>query len=386
MTKKMALNHSAALLGILGAALLLTACGGGGGGGGSGGGGGGGGGGTPQAAAPTVTTANAQAGAVIVTLSAEAGAKIYYTVDGSTPTTSSQIYQAPFLVASNLTVKTFASVSGKTDSTVQSQAFSPSIASGTLVWSDEFTNAGSTPAQPDPTVWAYDTGNSGFGNHELENYCAWGATTGGCDTANPNAYVGTDNMLHIVARQPAAGTYTSARLKTQGKFSFQYGRLEVRARAPEAQGLWPAVWTLGNSIATANWPASGEQDILERVNAAQTPDVNIGSVHGPGFIGTNLGTTFNFPAGQTAADWHTYGMIWKPGSVAYYVDDPATPYATYTTASLAGLAGAVWPFDNGQSNFLIMNLAVGGDWPGAPDGTTPFPSELDVDYVRLYTN
>jgi beta-glucanase (GH16 family) len=257
--------------------------------------------------------------------------------------------------------------------------------SGTLVWADEFTNATGAPAAPNPQTWGYDTGNSGFGNSELENYCAWGSTTSPCDTNSPNAYVGTDNMLHVVARQPSPGVYTSARLKSQGKFSFQYGRVEVRARVPEAQGLWPAVWTLGNTIATANWPASGEQDILERVNAAQTPDVNYGSIHGTGFTGTNLGTVYHFPAGQTAADWHTYGMIWKPGSVAYYVDDPAHPYATYTTSSLAGLSGAVWPFDNGQSNFLLINLAVGGSWPGSPTAATPFPSELDVDYVRIYT-
>jgi len=378
------LRRPAAVVAALAAAVVLGACGGGGGGGLSTGGGTGGTS-TPQSSTPAITTQNALNNAVIVKLaSTDSGATIYYTTDGSTPTTASQIYQAPFLVSSDLTVKAMAVASGKTASAVQSQSFTLSIPSGTLVWADEFSNTGGAPAQPDPQTWGYDTGNSGFGNHELENYCAWGATGGGCDTGNPNAYVGTDGWLHVVARQPTPGVYTSARLKSQGKFSFQYGRIEIRARAPESQGLWPAVWTLGNSIATADWPASGEQDILERVNGPQTPDVNIGSVHGAGFVGTSLSTTYNFPLGQTAADWHTYGMTWKPGSVSYYVDDPATPYATYTTAGLP--AGAVWPFDNGQSNFLIINLAVGGDWPGSPDGTTVFPSELDIDYIRLYTN
>jgi beta-glucanase (GH16 family) len=119
----------------------------------------------------------------------------------------------------------------------------------------------------------------------------------------------------------------------------------------------------------------------------KSPDWNEGSVHGTGFTGNaGLGTVFNFPAGQTAAGWHTYGMIWSPGSVAYYIDDPTQPYVTYTTASLTGLAGAVWPFDAGQSNFIILNLAVGGDWPGSPNATTPFPSQMLVDYVRVYTN
>ena len=247
-----------------------------------------------------------------------------------------------------------------------------------------------TNAQPDPTVWTYDTGNSGFGNHELENYCAWNSSTAPCSVTSPSEFVGTDGYLHIVAQrqQPSPGvfTYTSARLKTQGLFSFQYGRLEFRAMVPEAQGFWPAAWLLGNNIATVNWPACGEQDVLERVNAAGNPDWNAGSIHGTGFTGgTGLGLNFNFPTGQTAAQWHTYGMIWAPGSVKFYIDDPAQPYASFTPASLQ-LAGATWPFDGGQSNFILLNLAIGGDWPGPPDNTTPFPSEMLVDYVRIYTN
>jgi beta-glucanase (GH16 family) len=338
-------------------------------------------------AAPTVTTAPAQNGAVIVSLaSTTTGATIYYTVDGSAPSASSQQYQGPFLVASNLSVKSIATAAGVT-STVTSQSFSPNIASGTLVWSDEFGNSTGAAAQPNPATWTYDTGNSGFGNHELENYCAWGSSTAPCSTTNPSAFVGTDGFLHIRAQQPSAGVYTSARLKSQGLFSFQYGRLEFRAQVPEAQGFWPAAWLLGNNITTVNWPACGEQDVLERVNAAGIPDWNEGSIHGTGFTGASgLGTVFNFPSGQTASGWHTYGMIWSPSSVAYYVDDPAHPYATFTKASLSGLSGAVWPFDAGQSNFLIMNLAIGGDWPHSPDATTPFPSEMVVDYVRIYTN
>jgi beta-glucanase (GH16 family) len=284
---------------------------------GCGGGNSGGGGGGSTAQSPTISTTAAQNGAVIASLaSATSGATIYYTVDGITPSTSSQQYQAPFLVASNLTLKAIATAPGMANSTVTSQSFAPNIPSATLVWSDEFTNSTGAAAQPDPKFWTYDTGNSGFGNHELETYCAWGSSASPCSTANPSAFVGTDGYLHIEAQQPSAGVYTSARLKTQGLFSFQYGRFEVRARVPEAQGFWPAAWLLGNNIATVSWPACGEQDVLERINAPGTPDWNSGSIHGTGFTGgTGLGTLYHFPTGQTAAGWHTYGMIWSKGTV-----------------------------------------------------------------------
>ncbi|HZC43911.1 MAG TPA: family 16 glycosylhydrolase [Acidobacteriaceae bacterium] len=337
--------------------------------------------------APTITTTPAQNGAVIVILaSATSGATVYYTLDNSVPTPSSQMYQAPFLVAANLTVNAIATAAGDTTSRVAALSFTLNIPSGTLVWSDEFNNTTETNAQANPQVWTYDTGNGGFGNHELENYCAWGSTASPCSTANPNAYVGTDGYLHIVARQLSAGVYTSARLKTQGLFSFQYGRFEVRARVPEAQGFWPAAWLMGNNIVTNPWPACGEQDVLERVNAATTPDWNEGSIHGSGFTGEALGTTYHFPSGQTAAAWHTYGMIWTKGSVSYYVDDPTKPYVSYTRSSISGLKGAVWPFDAGQSNFILLNVAIGGYYPGAPNASTPFPSQMLVDYVRIYTN
>ena len=264
----------------------------------------GGGGGNPPAA-PTISTTAAQNGAVIVSLtSATAGVVINYTVDGSTPTPASQQYQAPFLVASNLTVNAIA-VSGAsrvlTVSTVASQSFSPNIPSGTLVWSDEFTNSTGVNAQPNPAVWTYDTGTDCCGNNELEDYCAWNSSVSPCSPASPSEYVGTDGYLHIEAQQPSASAsvYTSARLKTQGLFSFQYGRFEVRALVPEAQGFWPAAWLLGNNIANVNWPACGEQDVLERVNAAGSPDWNSGSIHGTGFTaGRDWELSTTLPAGR----------------------------------------------------------------------------------------
>lgn len=327
-----------------------------------------------QVAGPTFAMSAAQNGANVVTLSdTTSGAAIYYTIDGSTPTKASQQYLAPFLVGSNLTVKAIGAKSGYLNSDVTSQAFSAGIPIGTLVWSDEFSNTTGANAQPDPSVWTYDTGNSGFGNAELENYCAWGSNASPCDTAAPNAYVGNDGYLHIVARQPSTGVYTSARLKSQGLFSLQYGRVEARIQLPEGPGLWPAFWLLGNNITTVNWPACGEQDVMEHINAPQ-PDWIAGSIHGTGL---NDGVQVPVSAGA----WHTYGMVWSKNVVSYYLDTPSNVYASFDKSS----EGGTWPFDNG-ANFIILNLAVGGNWPGPPNGSTIFPSEMLVDYVRVYSN
>lgn len=359
--------------------VLMCACGGGQSGGGTGTGQ------TTPATTPGITTTAAQNGAVIVSISdATAGAKIYYTLDGTAPTTNSQIYQAPFLVASNLTVNAVATASGFTTSTVATRQFTPNIASGTLVWSDEF-GPTTVPAQPNPSIWTYDTGNSGFGNNEQENYCAWGSNTSPCSSSSPNAYTGADGYLHIVAQQPTTGTYTSARLKSQGLFSFMYGRIEARIKLPESQGMWPAFWALGNNIATIDWPACGELDIMEHIDGANPPlngapaafDWVQSSVHGTGLNG---GTPYH-PAGFSAADWHTYGMIWTKGQLEFYVDDDTKPYETFTPSTISG----TWPFDQGPQ-FILLNLAVGGDWPGNVNSTTAFPSEMQVDYVRIYTN
>jgi len=373
---------------VLTLALLVTNACGGGSGSNTGGGGK-----TQQSqvATPSITTKAGLNGAQVVTLSTStAGATIFYTLDGTTPTSASTQYFAPILITTGVTLNAVGVLANYTNSTAASQLFTPSLSPSSLMWSDEFTNSTGVPAQPDPTVWTYDTGNSGFGNNELETYCAWGSTTSPCDTANPNAYVGTDGYLHIVARNPSPGVYTSARMKTQGLFSFQYGRLEFRAMVPEAQGFWPAGWLLGNDIATVNWPGCGEQDVMERVNVAawqDTLDWNAGSIHGTGFTGGNIGNKYHFTAGQTAAQWHIYGMAWTPQSVKYYIDDPVNGvYATFTPSSITSFNGSVWPFDKGDGAFMIFNLAVGGSWPGPPDATTPFPSEVVVDWVRIYNN
>lgn len=345
-----------------------------------------------NAAVPTMTTAAAQNGATIVTLAeSTSGATVYYTLDGSTPTTTSMQYFAPFLVSSNMTVKAIATAPGYLNSAVLSKDFAPNIASGTLVWSDEFANSGSGNALPDAKTWTYDIGYRCCGNNELETYCAAGSATAPCDPANPNAYIDTTGILHIMGRNTSGTTYSSARLKTQGVFSFMYGRIEARMKLPESQGMWPAFWLLGNNITTVSWPACGELDVMEHIDGSNPPfyagaqppgyDWIAGSVHG-GTTSAHLDGTQKFnPQGFSAAAWHTYGMIWTKGQVQFYVDDPATVYATFTPANF----GNPWPFDAGPQ-FIILNLAIGGDWPGNPDATTVFPGDMQVDYVRIYKN
>lgn len=334
----------------------------------------------PLSITPSITATAAQGGAQLVTISDQiSGATLYYTLDGSSPTSASTQYFAPFLLTATATVKAIA-VSGATQSTVISQAYTLSIPSGTLVWSDEFNNATSPTSQPNPALWTYDAGATGYGNMELEDYCAWGSNLSPCTTSNPNVYVATDGYLHIVAAQPSPGVYTSGRIRTQGLFSIPYGRLEGRMMLPEGAGLWPAFWLMGNNFATVGWPICGELDVMEHVNAP-TPDVVYGSVHMPS---GNFSHTYQ-ATGFSAAGWHTYGMIWTKGSVQYYVDSPNNVYAIYNAANLTA-GGATWPFDSGNAAFLILNLSVGGSFPGSPNSTTPFPSQLLVDYVRLYTN
>lgn len=347
---------------------------------------------TRPAAVPTMATAQAQNGAVIVSLTDSiSGAKIYYTLDGTPPTIRSQVYQAPFLVASNLTVNAIASASGYTNSSVTSQSFAPNIASGTLVWSEEFSNSGTSNILPDTKTWTYDTGFQCCGNHELETYCAAGSARSPCDPKNPNAYIDTTGLLHIVGRDPSGTTYTSARLKTQGLFSFMYGRIEVRMKLPGSQGMWPAFWLLGNNIATIHWPACGELDVMEHIDGSDPPlspgstppgyDWIAGSVHGGTSAKEASNSSTYHPSGFSATDWHVYGMMWSKGQVEYYVDDLSQVYASFTSANFPGS----WPFDQGPQ-FIILNLAIGGDWPGSPDATTVFPGDMQVDYVRIYAN
>jgi beta-glucanase (GH16 family) len=234
-----------------------------------------------------------------------------------------------------------------------------------LIWSDEFNGAPGSP--PDPAKWVYDLGANGWGNQELEAY-----------TGNrANSYLDGQGHLVIQALQPTPGKFTSARLKTQGKFAFEYGRVEARIRIPYGQGIWPAFWMLGADERRKGWPACGEIDIME--NIGREPDTVHGTLHGPGYSGAHgIGKAFQLAPARFADDYHIYAIEWAPARLDFLVDGQI--FHTVTPASLP--AGTKWVYDH--PFFLILNLAVGGGWPHNPDETTVFPQTMRVDYVRVY--
>ncbi len=255
---------------------------------------------------------------------------------------------------------------------------------GNPVWSDEFN--GAPNSAPDSTRWTFDVGNLGV-NHELEIYCSNPVATSPapCNSTTPSAYQDGSGHLVIEARNNG-GTWTSARLKTQGisTANFQYGRIEASIRMPSATGLWPAFWLLGSNINSVGWPASGEIDVMENVLTAPLGVDKISStIHGPGYSGGNgISKVYTFPNNGRVDDatYHIYGLIWSPSLIQFYVDDPTNIFQTIPATAIP--AGTKWAYDN--SFFLLLNLAVGGDWPGPPDSSTPSPSEMLVDYVRVY--
>jgi beta-glucanase (GH16 family) len=243
-----------------------------------------------------------------------------------------------------------------------------------LVWWDEF--AGPDGSLPDPSKWTYSIGGGGWGNHELEYH-----------TNRPeNARIEKGNLVITARKENYTGAdgvtrdYTSARLKTQGLFSQTYGRFEARIKIPAGQGIWPAFWMLGDDLPSAGWPKCGEIDIME--NIGKEPGIVHGSLHGPSTTSntSDLTATFALPAGQNYADdFHLYAVEWEPTVVRFYVD--SNLYATFDSSQWP--AGGKWVFDH--PFFIILNVAVGGDWPGSPDPTSKFPQNMLVDYVRVYT-
>jgi amino acid transporter/beta-glucanase (GH16 family) len=249
-------------------------------------------------------------------------------------------------------------------------ASSPAVRA--LVWSDEF--AGPSGALVDASRWVAETGGHGWGNNELEYYTDRGR----------NAFLDGDGNLVIQALREhyegggVAREYTSARLKTQGRFEQAYGRFEARIRIPRGQGIWPAFWLLGADIPTVGWPRCGEIDVME--NIGREPSAVHGSMHGPGYSGgASLTGTYTLANGAAFADaFHVFAVDWEPGVVRFYVD--GSLYETRTPADLR--PGQTWVFDH--PFFIILNVAVGGSWPGSPDATTVFPQSMLVDYVRVY--
>jgi beta-glucanase (GH16 family) len=241
-----------------------------------------------------------------------------------------------------------------------------------LSWSDEFD--GTNGSRPDPTKWKFEVGGNGWGNHELEYY-----------TDRPeNARIEHGNLVIEARREDYTGKdgvarqYTSARLATHGTFSQAYGRFVARIKLPHGQGMWPAFWMLGDDVEKVRWPDCGEIDIME--NIGREPASVHGSLHGPGYSGKlDFTSTYKLPGGPVFSDdFHEFAIEWEPNVIRFYADDYL--YATFVPAQLP--PNEKWVFDH--PFFIILNLAVGGDWPGPPDASTQFPQQMLVDYVRVY--
>jgi beta-glucanase (GH16 family) len=252
------------------------------------------------------------------------------------------------------------------------KAYASNPAVWSLVWSDEFD--GPNGSAVDSSKWSFDIGGNGWGNNELETYTSRTANAdleGGLLVIKTlkETFKGSDNITR---------DYTSARLLTKNTFSQAYGRFEARMKIPYGQGIWPAFWMLGDNINTAGWPNCGEIDIME--NIGKEPSIVHGTFHGPGYSGANgVSAAYALPSGQKFSDaFHTFAVEWEPNVMRFYVD--GLLYKTRTPADLP--AGKTWVFDH--PFFIILNVAVGGGFPGNPDATTVFPQQMLVDYVRVY--
>jgi uncharacterized protein (TIGR03437 family) len=246
------------------------------------------------------------------------------------------------------------------------------IAGWTLTWSDEFNEPNGSGVNPQK--WTMETGGGGWGNNELEYYT----------NRLQNAYLENGSLVIKAINETYTGpdgvrrNYTSARLKTQDKFAQAYGRFEARIKIPFGQGLWPAFWMLGSDIPQIGWPRCGEIDIME--NIGKEPSTVHGTIHGPGYSGSaGIGAAYTLLNGERFADtYHIYAIEWQPELIRWYVD--GTLYKTVTRNDLPG--GATWVFNH--PFFVLLNVAVGGSWPGNPEAGTVFPQTMLVDYVRVY--
>lgn len=232
------------------------------------------------------------------------------------------------------------------------------------IWEDEF-----SASEIDQSVWGYDIGGNGWGNQELQFY-----TDRATNSFQDQGY------LFIEAKEEKFGEndYTSARLLSQNKFDFKYGRVDIRARLPKGQGIWPALWMLGSNFQTVGWPKCGEIDIMELIGSQ--PKIVHGTVHFLGSDGVNDrkgNSTFLSGGGDFSDEFHVFSIVWIEDYIEWRIDG-----VRYHSVTPEDLDGGDWPFNN--EFFFILNVAVGGQWPGSPDNTTIFPQQMLVDYVRLY--
>jgi len=239
-----------------------------------------------------------------------------------------------------------------------------------LVWEENFDSI-------NPDIWTFEIGSPDWdgdgvpdrwGNNELQYY------------TDRNAYI-KDGKLVITAKEETVYDmntrfdYTSSRMITKGKYEVQYGRMEIRAKLPIGQGIWPAIWMLGNDIDFNTWPACGEIDIMEYLG--HQPNIVYGTVHGPISGGPGVGSYYTLEEGTFHDDFHVFAMEWDDDEIELYVDDDL-----YLVVNKYEMGEADWVFDH--PFFFILNVAVGGNWPGYPDETTVFPQIMEVDYIRVY--
>ncbi len=236
-----------------------------------------------------------------------------------------------------------------------------SYAGWNLVWRDEFEGSSINPAN-----WKHETGGHGWGNNELQYY-----------TDRPeNSYL-ADGKLVIEARKEnfSGSQYTSARMITAGLQEFQYGRIDIRAKLPEGQGIWPALWMLGSNFWTTGWPNSGEIDIMEIIGSQ--PATVYGTAHWADASGNlaSFGGNTTLPTGKFSDEFHVFTIIWDNQRIRWFLDDNLYHTIDITPAELSEFH---------QPFFFIFNIAVGGNWPGSPDATTIFPQFMFVDYIRVF--
>lgn len=234
-----------------------------------------------------------------------------------------------------------------------------------ITMQDEFNRDGA----PNSSIWTYDIGRgqNGWGNNELQYY-----------TDRPTNVTVQNGYLIITAEEESyqGASYTSARLLTKGLFEQKFGRFEARIKLPYGEGLWPAFWLLGANIDEVSWPQCGEIDIME--NRGQEPTLISGTVHGPGYnAGLSIGKSYDLVDDRFDTGFHIFGIEWGPQYINFYVDDVL--YNQITPEDVPG----EWVFDDNPF-FIIMNVAVGGDYVGAPNAETVFPQTMLVDYVRVY--
>lgn len=239
----------------------------------------------------------------------------------------------------------------------------------TLVWSDDFN--GTAGSLPDAGKWVFDigTGTNGWGNNELQTY-----------TNRPeNASLDGKGNLVITARKESFGSsaYTSARIKTKGILEQKYGRFEARLISPYSQGLWPAFWMLGNDIDAVGWPLCGEIDIMEI--KGQAPSTMSSALHGPGYSGANpILNSYTLINNRFDTDFHVFAAEWDENKIDFFVDGYLFKRVSKSDVEAKGK----WVYDH--PFFLILNVAVGGGFPGNPNSSSVFPQTMTIDYVRVY--